>query len=214
MVYLKLSSLAFLSVLVSAPVLACIVMGGGSVYLNKPNVTVNISEITSNANLSYNYTAVQGGVAFRSHHNGSLVAVLARDSYGWSLRIGVPEGESGPADANYSEAVWTELDWLWNHKVVNGTTPGDVSEIVDLLANSTASYVYWKDGNWTAIQNNCYPDGTCARCGPAGAALNATLPPLALDLPEKTDDEKINECVAGLGLVLLFPLGFALRRQA
>lgn len=189
-------------------------MGGGAVYLNKPNVTVNLSAITTNSNLRDNYTAVQGGVAFRSHHNDSLIATLSRDDFGWKLQVGYPDGEPMPGGVNYSEAVWTELDWLWSHAVVNGTNPGDVSEIVNLLANTTGSYVYYKNGNWTAIQSNCYPNGDCMRCGPAGASLNASSPRFALDLPERTEEQKIENCVAGLGLILLIPLGFALRRNS
>lgn len=200
-------------VLSAASVSACIVYGGGVVYLNKPNVTVNLSAITeSNATQGENYTLSNNTLFFRSHHNDTLLASLGRDEYGWVLRIGLPNASAyeQPREINWSEAVWTELDWLWAHKVINGTTPGDVSQIVGLLANSTGSYIYWKDGNWTAIQSNCFPNGNCVRCGPAGAGLNESMPPYGLDVPEKTDDEKAEACLAGF-ILLLLPLLIARR---
>ncbi len=195
---------------------ACIVYGGGVVYLNKPNVTVNLSAITeSNATLGSNYTLQNGTLFFRSHYNETLLASLGEDEYGWALRIGLPNASAmgQPHDANWSEAAWTELDWLWSHKVINGTTPEDVSQIAGLLANNTNSYAYWKDGNWTAIQNNCFPDGNCVRCGPAGANLNATMPPYGLEIPEKTDDEKVQACLPGF-ILLLLPLPLLIARHA
>jgi len=206
------TALLILSVL-SAPAFACIVYGGGVTYLNKPNVTVNLSAVTeSNATEGANYTLANGTLYYRSHYNDSLLISLSQDEYGWILRAGIPGASPyEQPDVNWSEAIWTELDWLWAHKVINGTTPEDVSQITDLLANSSGSYTYWKDGNWTAIQSNCLPNGDCMRCGPAGAALNATLPAYGLDIPERTDDEKVNACLAGLGL-LLAPLAFLLLR--
>ena len=209
---LKLFTVLLVLSILSIPAFACIVYGGGVTYLNKPNVTVNLSAITqSNATPGANYTYSEGAVFFRSHYNDSLLISLSQDQYGWILRAGVPGASPyGQPGVNWSEAIWTELDWLWAHKVINGTTPEDVSQITDLLANNTGSYVYYKDGNWTAIQSNCFPDGNCVRCGPAGAGLNATLPAYGLGIPEQTDDEKVNACLAGLGL-LLAPLFLFLR---
>jgi len=206
------TALLILSVL-SAPAFACIVYGGGVTYLNKPNVTVNISAITeSNATEGANYTLANGTLYYRSHYNDSLLISLSQDEYGWILRAGIPGASPyEQPSANWSAAIWAELDWLWAHKVINGTTPEDVSQITDLLANSSGSYIYYKDGNWTAIASNCLPNGDCMRCGPASPALNATLPAYGLDIPERTDDEKVNACLAGLGL-LLAPLAFLLLR--
>ncbi len=192
--------------LAAASAYACVVYGGGAVYLNKPNVTVNLSAILeSNATRGANYTTSNGSVFYRSHYNETLLVSLGQDEYGWLLRVGLPNAsEMGqPREINWSEAVWTELDWLWSHKVINGTNPGDVSQIVNLLANNSNSYAYWKDGNWTAIPNNCFPNGNCVRCGPAGAELNATLPPNGLEIPEKTDDEKVGACLSGFALLFL-----------
>ena len=196
---------------------ACIVYGGGAVYLNRPNVTVNISAITEgNATAGSNYTLSSGTILYRSHHNDSLLVSLGRDEFGWLLRAGLPNASEmeQPRDVNWSEVIWTELDWLWSRNVVNGTNPGDVSQIVDLLANNTGSYVAWKDENWTAIPSNCFPNGTCVRCGPAGAGMNTSLPPYPLEVSERTDEEKIETCLAGVELVLLLslPLLIATRR--
>lgn len=196
--------LAFIT-LFAASASACIVYGGGVVYLNKPNITVNISAITeSNATRGDNYSLPDGAILFRSHHNDSLLISLSRDEYGWLLRAGLPDASpyEQPREINWSEVIWTELDWLWAHKVINGTTPGDVSQIVDLLANNTNHYVYWKDNNWTAIPNNCFPNGECVRCGPAGAEMNATLPTYGLEIPERSDDEKVEACLSEF--ILLF----------
>ena len=194
---------------------ACVVYGGGAVYLNRPNVTVNISAITaSNATLGENYTISNGTVFYRSHHNDSLLISLGRDSYGWLLRAGLPNASAmeQPRDVNWSEVIWTEMDWLWSRKVINGTNPGDVSQIVDLLANNTGSYVAWKEENWTAIPNNCFPDGNCVRCGPADANLNASIPQYGLEIPERTDDEKVEACFTEFVLLLAALPAFLLIR--
>jgi len=195
----------------ACPTAACIVYGGGVVYLNKPNITVNLSVVTENANASANYTLIQNGVAFRSHYNESLAVQITEDKWGWSVGVGVA-GEPSPQqqNINYSEAIEAELNWLWAHKVINGTTPEDIKAISGLLSNNPHHYVMWKNGSWTAMQNNCFPDGSCVRCGPAGASLNTTMPPYGLELPERSDDEKIEACLAGLSLLLLIPTCFVL----
>jgi len=183
---------------------ACIIYGGGAAYLNSPNVTVNLTAVTANANASSNYTAIPGGVAFKSHYNESLLVTLARDNFSWLVSVGVPPGGNDSGNVtNYSAALTAELDWLWVHGVINGTTGKDVSAIGEIIENNSGSYALWKNGNWTAVANNCYPNGDCVRCGPAGASLNAAVPPYGLDLPSLSIDEQINSCAAGLGLLLL-----------
>jgi len=209
---MKLLYFAVFAALLASPAAACIVYGGGVAYLNKPNVTVNISVVLENANASANYTIVPGGIAFRSHYNESLAVQLIEDRWGWSIRIG-PEGKSPlhQMGINYSEAMAEELNWLWAHKVINGTTPEDIAAISEILSNNEHCYAIWKDDSWRPVQNNCFPDGSCVRCGPAGAELNTTLPPYGLELPERTDEEKLEACLAGLGLLLLAPLCLAIR---